>query len=61
MDRAGHQETVLALTARPDGSYSRGVNGEQAGFTYRDYETLSDDGRRQEILDGQVPDASTRP
>ena len=44
----------LALTARPSGSYNRGVNGERAVLTYRDYEALPADGRRYELHDGQL-------
>jgi Uma2 family endonuclease len=42
------------LTARPSGSYNRGVNGERALLTYRDYEALPADGRRYELHDGQL-------
>jgi Uma2 family endonuclease len=42
------------LTARPSGSYNRGVNGERAVLTYRDYEALPADGRRYELHDGEL-------
>ena len=42
------------MTARPRGSYNRGVSGERALLTYRDYAALPDDGRRHEIHDGEL-------
>ena len=42
------------MTARPSGSYNRGVNGERAVLTYRDYEALPADGRRYELHDGEL-------
>jgi hypothetical protein len=42
------------LTARPSGFYIRGVNGERAVLTYRDYEALPADGRRYELHDGEL-------
>ena len=44
----------LALTARPSGSYNRGVSGERTVLTYRDYAALPDDGRRYELHDGEL-------
>jgi Uma2 family endonuclease len=42
------------LTAHTSGSYNRGVNGERAVLTYRDYEALPADGRRYELHDGEL-------
>jgi Uma2 family endonuclease len=42
------------LTARPPGSYNRGVSGDRTVLTYRDYAALPDDGRRYELHDGEL-------
>lgn len=42
------------MTARPNGSYNRGVSGERAVLTYRDYDALPADGRRYELHDGEL-------
>jgi Uma2 family endonuclease len=51
------------LTARPSGSYNRGVSGERTVLTYRDYAALPDDGQRYELHDGElsmIPAPGTR-
>ena len=42
------------MTARSGGSYNRGVSGERALLTYRDYAALPNDGRRYELHDGEL-------
>jgi hypothetical protein len=42
------------LTARPRGTYNRGVSGDRTVLAYRDYAALPDDGQRYELLAGEL-------
>jgi Uma2 family endonuclease len=53
-DAAETRGRPATLTARARGSYNRGVSGERAVLTYRDYEALPADGRRYELHDGEL-------